>query len=351
MRIKRQAGFSLVELAVVVFIIGLIASMSFGAIKAQMINSSIRATKGNQDTIRDALVAYLGKYRRLPCPDTDFNGVENRTTPGDATTSCKASFGQVPYNDLGLPKTATLDGWDNFFSYQVSNSTAPLPNTDWTITNSFHEGNTGVITIKDGSGTDMLSIVAVVISYGKDGLGAYTIKGTPNTPPDLTTQPDQYQNSALARTGALPNVYYKREYSDNTTVTGGTGGTFDDVVMILGANDLLWPLIKDGAIKSPEAQWATQLYNIKTAIVTWMLSHTNCQTPASYSATDPWGGAVGYSSSFTGFNGARYSIYSASAASATYTLSVSNPAAVGTLSGPSLLDAFGNPSTWQSTCN
>jgi prepilin-type N-terminal cleavage/methylation domain-containing protein len=58
---KRQAGFSLVELAVVVFIIGLIASMSFGAFKAQMINASIRATKTNQDTIRDAMVAYLGR--------------------------------------------------------------------------------------------------------------------------------------------------------------------------------------------------------------------------------------------------------------------------------------------------
>jgi prepilin-type N-terminal cleavage/methylation domain-containing protein len=147
---KRQAGFTLVELAVVVFIIGLIASMSFATIKAQIINASIRTTQGNQNTIKDALVAYLGKNRRLPCPDTNFtapDGIENRgattgtpTTPADPLQACNAAFGLIPYQTLGLSRSVALDGWDNFFSYQVSN-TSPSANLDWTLFSSFHEGN------------------------------------------------------------------------------------------------------------------------------------------------------------------------------------------------------------------
>ena len=348
-RMKRQAGFSLVELAVAVFIIGLIASMSFGTIKAQLINASIRTTQGNQDTIKSALISYLGQHRRLPCPDTDVaapDGLENSPCVTPAT-----SFGLLPYKTLGLSKTAALDGWDNFFAYQVSNTTPTIaiPNQDWTITSNFHEGNTGVITIKDGSPTPMLNIVAVILSYGKDGLGARTIKGTRNTLPDQTTQPDEYQNAVPT---TPPNVFYKREYSDNTTVTGGTGGTFDDVVMILSANDLLVPLIKDGVMQSALSAYAIQVSKIQDWVASYITSSTatpSCDVPGvtgNSSTTrnmptsltvDPWGNTLNAPGSpFTYCQGAVIAAvctvavpsYNSSSGSAAFTLlntSVTSP--------------------------
>jgi prepilin-type N-terminal cleavage/methylation domain-containing protein len=71
-RMKQQSGFTLVELAVVVLLIGMIATMGISALNAQLANAAISATKKKQDTIKDALIAYLGKYKRLPCPAIDI---------------------------------------------------------------------------------------------------------------------------------------------------------------------------------------------------------------------------------------------------------------------------------------
>jgi prepilin-type N-terminal cleavage/methylation domain-containing protein len=354
---KRQAGFTLVELAVVVFIIGLIASMSFATIKAQIINASIRTTQGNQNTIKDALVAYLGKNRRLPCPDTNFtapDGIENRgattgtpTTPADPLQACNAAFGLIPYQTLGLSRSVALDGWDNFFSYQVSN-TSPSANLDWTLFSSFHEGNTGAITIKDGSENIVLTaVVAIVISHGKNGLGAYTIKGTQTLMPDSATLKDELQNASPT---SPPNVFYKREYTDNATAPGGA---FDDVVMALGVNDLLAPLIKDGSMKSPEAQWADQVLKINDALVTFMFktNASSCAPPtinlltSSYIATtDPWGGTLTYSSPITKMEQDG----TTSPSSATYPYLLTTATAGQTINVPSNITVFG---TYQKIIN
>ena len=132
---KRQAGFTLIELAVVVFLIGLLATMGIAAIKARLINASIQATKTNQDTIKDALVTYLGRYNRLPCPAINTLGVEGRGS--GAPSNCLAYYGLVPYVTLGLTKNVAMDGWDNFFSYGVSpqwTATLVTPSTTTTAT-------------------------------------------------------------------------------------------------------------------------------------------------------------------------------------------------------------------------
>ena len=197
----RQTGFTLVELAVVVLIIGILATMGLSALNVQLANSAISATKRNQDTIKDALIGYLGRNSRLPCPDADFtapDGIENRgatgtpTVPASPLLACTTSFGIIPYQTLGLPKSVALDGWENYFSYQISNDATPKPNLDWTLTNTFHTGNNGVITVEDRNSAPLTNIVAVVLSHGRDGLGAYTSKGTRNVLPDNTLQPDQW---------------------------------------------------------------------------------------------------------------------------------------------------------------
>ena len=314
-RMKQQSGFTLVELAVVVFLIGMIATMGISALKAQLASASISATKEKQDTIKDALIAYLGRNKRLPCSDSDVtapDGIENRgatgtpTTPANTTLACDKNFGIVPYQTLGLPKSAALDGWENFFSYQVSNDTAPTANLDWTLTNSFHAGNNGVLTVKDRSSADITNIVVVVISHGKNGMGAYTSKGTRNALPDPTAQPDEYQNTQ-STTPATPEyplkTFYNREYTENPDTT--RGGPFDDIVMALNPNDLLTPLMKDGSLKSPEAQWAEQIANINHAVIGAMFNSPYCAPPTSgqfatllsdngIPTVDPWGGNLSY---------------------------------------------------------
>ena len=124
MHTEQQSGFTLVEIAVVVFLIGIMASVGLAALNAQIARASISTTQQKQAIIKDALIAYFRTNLRLPCPAIDNTGKEYRVpgnTPGVCvdTTGKSAYFGIIPYATLGLPKSTALDGWDNFFSYAV----------------------------------------------------------------------------------------------------------------------------------------------------------------------------------------------------------------------------------------
>lgn len=266
----RARGFSLVELSVVVLVIGIVLTMGIGAWTANLENQAHAATAQRQAAIKEALTGYLRRNRRLPCPDTDFtapDGVENRTTAGDPTTACSAAFGIVPYTTLGLARDAARDGWGNFFSYHVSNTNITAggnhnwsANSDWTRSAWFRTGNTGVITVNDRSGATVTAIatnaVAVIVSHGRNGFGAYTVGGTRNTLPSTGTDEDSNTNAGT--------TYYRREV---TTDDAATGGPFDDQVLILTAGDLLEPLFREGSLRSPAALANDTLQKIKLAVI------------------------------------------------------------------------------------
>lgn len=330
MHTKQQSGFTLVELAVVVFLVGLMASLGLSALNAQMASASISATKKKQETIKDALIFYLGKYKRLPCPSTNINppnGIESRANSFPA--NCTGYFGIIPYAELGLSKNAAMDGWENFFSYAVSpqwtstyDSTA-TPANGANKTNdaaqSFNVGITGTILVNDRSASTGNPIIpisssttggpaaAFIVSHGKNGLGAFTSKGTQNAPPAGT---DELANVPNKTTWALPtsSTFYQREYTDNATAYG-TYGSFDDIAQFLNPSDLITPLMKDGSLKSADSVWLEQLNNIQSALVGFMFARNNqatCAPPATQAAfitlltqnsipsVDPWGGALTY---------------------------------------------------------
>lgn len=257
----RNRGFSLVELSVVVLIIGIVLTMGLGALNASREGQSSSTTTQKQTALKEALISYLRRNLRLPCPDTDFtapDGAENRTTAGDPTTACSAAFGLVPYVTLGLAQDMTQDGWGYFFSYHVSNNAAA--NTDWTRTANLRSGNTGVITVNDRNGATVTaigtSVVAVIVSHGRNGFGAYATGGTRNTLPAVGT--DERDNTDTNTT------YLKRTA---TTDDAATGGAFDDITMFVTADDLLGPLFKDGTLKPPAAVVQEAFLKIKNAMV------------------------------------------------------------------------------------
>lgn len=267
----RNRGFSLVELSVVVLIIGIVMTMGIGAWTANLENQAHAATAQRQNAIKEALTGYIRRNNRLPCPDTDFtapDGVENRATPGNPATACSARFGIIPYLTLGLARDAVRDGWGNFFSYHVSNTAGGI--TDWTLTASFRTGNTGTITVNDRNGATVTAIatnvVAVVVSHGRNGFGAYSVGGTRNTLPAAGT--DERENTD----GTANTTYFRREA---TTDDAATGGAFDDQVMYLGAADLLDPLFRDGTLRSPQAAVYDLLQKQKQLLIGYSMGYNN----------------------------------------------------------------------------
>ncbi len=135
----REQGFSLIEMAVVLLIMGLLLGGLLAPLSTR--NQIERSTKNQEDmqAIRAALIGYAVRHGRLPCPDTDIaspDGLENNTTPGlscDQAVGINASpslaqqrrvvSGLLPYSDLGV---GAFDSSGNRYLYTVS-----LTYADW----------------------------------------------------------------------------------------------------------------------------------------------------------------------------------------------------------------------------
>ena len=325
---NREAGFTLVELAVVIVIIGLLATMGLSALNVQQANAAVSATKKNQDTIKDALTGYLGRKKRLPCPAVDTSGgLDSTTRNGVPPLNCKTYFGLVPYLELGLPRSVALDGWEHFISYAVSptwvttynSAIPPIPggNTTNTSVNAFNVGNVGTITVNtripaslnpptviaNGAspyGQSPPGAVIALISNGLNGAGAYTAKGTQQTAPSGSDETaNAIAQTPLPLAGLSLSTLFQREFTDQDAGYG----TFDDVVLWLSPNDLLTPLIKDGSMKSADAQWVQQIADIQNYIVPQLITNAlkpipvctaNIALPPWYKF-DAWGNSISIS--------------------------------------------------------
>lgn len=213
---QRAAGFTLIELAMVLFIVSLLIGGLMMPLSAQ------NEIRGRQETdkalanIREALIGFAIVNGRLPCPaqrsivsGTTNAGIEAVTasggpcacadnTNGIATigaTACdhddngspSGVTGVLPWATLGLPET---DAWGNRYTYRVTTRFGRLasaqtvfgctPTTNPTSA-AFALCSTGdmtVMTAATGGATIASSIPVVVVSHGKNVLGAYSTAGT-----------------------------------------------------------------------------------------------------------------------------------------------------------------------------
>lgn len=103
------AGFSLTELAIVLFISALLVGGMLMPLSAQMDLRNSGETKRQLDEIKETLLGFAAVNGRLPCPDTDTDpttagyGIEEAHCSADA-----ASEGFLPWKTLGVRE---FDAW------------------------------------------------------------------------------------------------------------------------------------------------------------------------------------------------------------------------------------------------
>ena len=273
---KIAVGFTLVEMAVVVLIAAILLTAGLSMVKSRLESAQLEVTQKKQDAIKQALISYLGRNKRLPCPDNNLDGREDRDPAAPYNCGLPGvpqNFGGVPYVDLGLDRSAALDGWENYIRYVVSPNwrftySSPVTSTtNITVPTNVFDANAAFVpkvsrgTVAVYTNTTIVpaldpcvnSTGAVVglVSHGRNGFYATNVAGNANAGPAGPN--DETQNATP--TSDPPGVpAYGCTWNVFRIVKHDPTDTYDDVVLTISEAELTAPLIASGALQgSPEA--------------------------------------------------------------------------------------------------
>jgi len=191
---SRAGGFTLVELALVVLIGGILLAALGSALAIYMEKTQLRTTNQRLAAISDALQQHLHLNGRLPCPasrvavpDTAMfgrevnedctSGAHAGTDRATGTDGRMVRIGAVPVRSINLPDDYALDAWGNRFTFAI---------TEILATAGMYDRTGGAISIVDSTNNSVVtpdgSAHYVIVSHGRDGAGAYTAAGTAGIP-------------------------------------------------------------------------------------------------------------------------------------------------------------------------
>lgn len=224
----RQQGFTLTELAIVLVIVSLLAGGLLLSIGAQVEQKARSDTQQQLQEARDALLGFAASHNAgdgkpyLPCPDTDGDGVEDRTG-----NNCTNTNGNLPWSTLAV---APLDGWGNRFRYQVQQSFASNANG---LTLTTPAPSLRVCEQATCTSTIATALPAVILSHGKNGLGAVNAGNVANPAPASADETENTDGDA--------------DFVSHTPSPAGAN-EFDDMLIWLSPNTLFNRLIAAGRL-------------------------------------------------------------------------------------------------------
>jgi prepilin-type N-terminal cleavage/methylation domain-containing protein len=233
-----QAGFSLIELAVVLVIVGILISGFIGTLGSRIDSARQIETNEALEKIKVALYGYaMSRVNplavvRLPCPDVDNDGVEDIVVAQCATLT---GYGSLPWVTLGIERG---DAWSSTYSYWVADE---YSNTaGFTLaTDASGKGR-----VSDASAGNVLSdnVAAVIFSHGKNQLGSIGLDGTARTPVPAGAQyADERENTD---NDAVPPVLFisRSVTGDNAPVV------FDDILVWISEYELKGRMAQAGVL-------------------------------------------------------------------------------------------------------
>ncbi len=220
-------GFSLVEMAIVLVIVGLLLGGMLMPLSAQMEQRRNSETQKALDEINQALIGFAVANKRLPRPATSATNGDERAA---CTTEAECT-GFIPWTALGVTK---LDAWNHIFRYKVTMA--------FTTTFALTTARSITVQTRDSAGvlanlTTANDVPAIVLSHGKNGYGS--------TADDGTLQPSVPASNIDETTNATSTTTY---VSRSPAGTGATGGEFDDLVAWLSPNTLFNRMVAAGQL-------------------------------------------------------------------------------------------------------
>jgi prepilin-type N-terminal cleavage/methylation domain-containing protein len=229
---KETRGFTLVEMAIVLVILGLLLAGLLMPLSAQVDQRKISETQKAMDEIRDALIGFAVANGRLPCPAISAGNGQEDVTGGVCTGGKRVGF--IPWATLGVSK---LDAWGHIFRYSVTPafaSAAPFTlTTPRDITIQTRDAAGALVNLSNAG-----DIPAVVVSHGKNGFGSFSDNGTAQAPVPAA-------NVDEAANGGSGTGFVSRVQADNPAAGGGA---FDDMVAWVSPNTLFNRMVSAGRL-------------------------------------------------------------------------------------------------------
>jgi len=209
---KLQTGFTLVEMAVVLVIVGLLLSGLLIPITAQLDQRDYAKARSELQEIREALLGYAVINGRLPCPDITGDGIADSAPADCSTATTSTTGGNIPWIDLGIQPR---DPWQQNYRYRVSGVFTATFNLATAATGN---GILRVCTDNTCGATFANNIPAIVYSAGKNG-GTVPISN------------DEVENNDNDKD------FVSHDFSN------ATGAEFDDLVVWISPNVLMSKMV------------------------------------------------------------------------------------------------------------
>lgn len=185
------AGFTLVELSIVLLIVALLLGGLLPTISSQMERQRRNETRKQIDEIKETLIGYAIINGTLPCPSTQSDPANANYGVADATCSANATAeGYLPWKTLGVAETdawgskrnGASSPWTGYWRYRAYRnfSNADTPFTLNTGFGTCPSATSDCLVIQDSNGNTLTSTterpIAIVYSTGQniaaDGLNA-----------------------------------------------------------------------------------------------------------------------------------------------------------------------------------
>jgi prepilin-type N-terminal cleavage/methylation domain-containing protein len=259
-------GFTLIEMAVAMFIIALLLGSILIPLQTQIESRNFENTQRILDQAREALLGYAAAYGYFPCPASALsNGQES--SPNHATGACaavvtgaNAYIGFLPAAALGFSPTDTqgyaVDAWgltQNRIRYAVSNVTVNGIALPFTLVSGMRSAGmsniAGATTLlyvcNSGAGGAAMTAgtnCGTAVSLTSNALAVIWSVG-PNAATNIGgTSVDELQNPNPTAGFSADRIFVSRTKSDVP------GGEFDDIVTWIGPPAVFNRLIAAGQL-------------------------------------------------------------------------------------------------------
>lgn len=192
-----QRGFTLVEVALIITILGLIIAPFFNFLSQRYLKKELVKSEEKTERITSAISAFLIENGRYPCPARPNDSPEDTTFGRENCSGATGNiyYGALPTQDLRLPTedAVNLHGWKYLYAVNQSLTSAAtflLAPTSGGITVNIDSNGDGTIDSSDtrdldGDGSADIfqassNLHFVVIDPGKDGKGSASLNGSNN---------------------------------------------------------------------------------------------------------------------------------------------------------------------------